>query len=67
MIKLTAQERQLLQQANNAEGFASMAGVSDKALQPLMEKGLLLYYDGYWITYDGEDALKGVGDEPERV
>lgn len=62
MIKLTAQERELLQQANNVEGFVSMAGVSEEDVRPLMEKGLLLYYDAcYWITYDGEDALKEVG------
>ena len=69
-MKLTAQERQLLQQANNAEGFVTTSEVSEEDVHSLIEKEMLLYYDAcYWITYEGEDALKGIGadDEPAET
>ena len=56
---MSKKERAVLALADNCGGFVISADADKCVLHSLEKKGYLAYYDAcYWITHDGEKALK---------
>ena len=61
---MTTKELEALKLANNEEWFITPDEIDDEIAKSLEDKGFVGCYDGgWWITYDGIDALREAGVE----